>query len=781
MRTFQEVCMKKLIQAAFSMIAVIALFGSCNLGFGRATGSITLSFAPPAGGDAPAGLMAAAAQSMAEASGRAISPLTASFRVTISAADIAAPITASGAYTPGQAVSISVPSVPVGSARLITVTALDAAGGSLTEGSVTMDVVAGANSASVSLVPLVAMDLPPGPNGLQNQAVSSGSSRFFKVVIPAGGNYVLTADPTHNRDSRRSRAFASASSPLISLFDAAGKKATLGFNTSDTGYFTASGAGTYYMMVSTPAALGVTQDYYVSFDLDWSVELIGAVDGILDSGSPIRFRFTNAPPTEGVTTTLYYYDSNSNYLNPTFSTAPSRDGFDLVYPAPIDGWPLTANDYSSIYISFTDALGILRDNFYVDYENISDILWVREGGTGDYSRASPGPNIAAAILAANGNGACVVVGAGTYTTDASITINKRLKLLGGWDGGWASVAPFFSPSLYPTAIQWSGSTYDPVIMISGSPSKVRGFTIGYPDTAQYALFSMDPLETIHIYDCSPTLEDNTITAPCISFSNSPQPVSAVYANYSEGSQMRLTLARNKINVTGNPEFQRVENGDAFITTSVSGVRMNGDVELSCYNNIISSGSMSQVLLNQTGPSGIAAAIIHEGSGFGHYLTSYVYNNVLVSEQISGGNPAGWGVQAAYYDRYSSGLAQYAYFVNNILYLAPGATTTMEDYAISFRTTAYNFGHTNNYVSGFAHIDTGQGSFFSYYNTTDLVADATEAYGTISFLATPLYCPVAGSQALSMGLDPRGFSVYFDTDILGNPRTAPFAAGAYEGP
>jgi hypothetical protein len=775
--------MKKLILAAFSMIAVVALLGSCNLGAGRATGTITLGFTPPASGDAPAGLLAAAAQSMAQASGKAIPLGTASFRVTVSAADIATPIAASGSYTSGQVVSISVPNVPIGTARLVTVTALDANNQVLTEGSVTMDVVAGANSASVSLIPVVAMNLAPGPNGLQNQAVSSGSSRFFKVVIPAGGNYVLTADSTHNRDNRRSRAFASASSPLISLFDAGGKKATLGFNTQDIGYFTAPGAGTYYMMVSTPAALGVSQDYFVSFDLDWSVELIGAVDGILDSGTPIRFRFTNAPPTEGVTTTLYYYDSNSAYLHPTLSTAPSRDGFDLVYPAPIDGWPLTSNDYSSIYISFTDALGILRENFYVNYENISDIQWVREGGTGDYSRSSPGPDIAAAMAQANGNGACVVVGAGTYTTDASLNISTRLKLLGGWDGGWSSVAPFFSPSLFPSTIRWSGSTYAPVIMISGSTVKVRGFTIGYPDTAQYAPFSLDPLETIHIYDCSPTLEDNTITAPCISFSNSPQPVSAVYATFSEGAQMQIRLAGNKINISGNPEFPRLDISSNMMTSSVSGVRLNGDVALSCFNNIISSGAMSQAQITQTGPEGIAAAIIHTGSTNGNYLTSYLYNNVLVSEQIAGGNPAGWGVQAAYHDSFISGLPNYAYFINNILYMAPGATTTAQDYSINFTATAFNVVHMNNYLSGFAQISDGQGGYLYYNNGgTPLGLDAaSEAFGAISFLATPPYCPVAGSQALSMGLDPRGFSVYFDTDILGRPRTAPFAAGAYEGP
>jgi hypothetical protein len=195
--------------------------------------------------------------------------------------------------------------------------------------------------------------------------------------------------------------------------------------------------------------------------------------------------------------------------------------------------------------------------------------------------------------------------------------------------------------------------------------------------------------------------------------------------------------------------------------------------------------MSQVA-GSFSTEGVAAAIYHEGSTNGRNNTSYIFNNTLVSVPIIGGAvdaSPGWGAQAAYYDSFSSGLANYAYFINNIFYLTPGTATTAQDYAINFTTTAFNIVHMNNYLSGFAWISDGQGGFECYNNGgTALILDtASEAHGTISFLANPPYCPSAGSPALSMGQDPRGLSVYFENDILGNPRTAPFAAGAYEGP
>jgi hypothetical protein len=783
-RIFKELSMKKRMRTAIPMvasiaaIAVLALCASCNMGFHPASGSITLSFAPPSGGDTPPGLLAAAAESLGDQSGKAISPLTASFRVTISAADIAAPITASGAYTPGQAISISVPAVPVGSARTVTVTALDAAGGSLTEGSVTMDVVAGANTASVSLIPVVAMDLPPGPDGLQNQAVPAGKTRFFKVQLPAAANYVISAEDPPVEKSM-AKAFFSTISPYIALFDSEGKKASLGFNTFRQGYFSAAAGGTYYLMISTPASGPLTQAYWLTFDLDWAPAITSLVAGVQDINEALRVHFSNAPATSGLSATLMYTNVDGAPEGIPLSGSPTVAGTDLIYAAPSEGWPRTYNDVGyNISFTFTDAILGKPRILIPSYTNFADIHWVRSDGTGTGSRSDPFGTVYDAIGAATRSDLIIVAG-GNYFSGGTLTLNNTITLLGGWDGV-STGSPVIAPKANITSLSYDGTeVYVPILLISDS-AIVKGFTIAYAEGTSYTVAGGD-FGTVYVSGGAPQILENVINAPSIILDAVDVATSTNVAAIIIDPTGIATpaIAKNIINqgLSGAPRLRSVENQNCI----VSGISCYNDAYPSIFNNVICSGLFDQQITSTA--NAISTTIFAGGSINPGYIR--IISNTLVSQPISNSMGIdGWGSNAAFYCTAVPLGSSYFNFYNNILYAEGNVgLLTGNDYAITFISTFNSF-HTNNYLSGFFNQSDGGTGTYHYRIGAAAYLDASEQSGPLAFETTPAYCPASGSAALSMGLDPDSLYVPYyygdtSTDIRGTVRTAPFAAGAYE--
>jgi len=702
---------------------------------------------------------------------RFIHPDTRRVEASVTAADISVPLVGSVDIAAGQtSASITITAIPTGTNRTVTIKLYDTGGTLLAQNSSVVTVSDGTTSpVALTAVPISTNTVMPGPflsgtYGVALGPADAGKTHIFAFVLPKAGAYTLyfsdNTIPTF---------------PTVYAPDGTLTAATAVSGTMKS--FTASVAGTYYVVITVPS--GYTSEPQLAVDADIRTSFVGPTFYV-DSSIPIidRKRVFSLNPASGIDTVAAYDVTFSPPAVGSLTTSPTASGITITPQATT--FPAQSAAPAAIF-TFTDALlGIARSET-VAMPIPRTIIYLSTSGTPPSDSLAMGASslyAAAGALPSTDLGLPVIAASADFsnTETIGITVNFAALVVGGCvESTWTRTAAHGT-----STVNLKAATYPALLVNAGGAGTIFD-GMNFLQTTPYAVTGVVNTNIIQVSgkstfrDCIIRMGNLSIT-PTMTISHI-----FVYAD-AELEFDRCSVLGGDVTLNNNTGYSSyifaIQTAVATVPlTIVNSVICPGNIYYPatgspCYSRGINI-TVANSVLNIAG-STISAGNTNSATGILHSNTVYFSSSTPTFRASN---------NLFLYDITTDAIYNYAIYdssanvlvcQNNMIscYPAdPGLAVIALIASVSYYQTTWP-----NYVTY------GTGNQFSLESALNLTALSPTAAGFVKpSAASALTTGGANLQVTAPGFTLSGDTsgVAFLVDRDGNPRTAPWTIGAYE--